>query len=168
MRLTAAMHGAWFRRSMLGRAPAARSRGSLSRYVVSCVGLVALAIGLQSAVAQQATSALAARRRRRRPSPRRPGRRPRARHRAFECPNVANQVRPNAATIASIKARVAALQNSVLAKHFGDAVNLRPGRGFVRHHTRFDITPGFAVNVDATELEALAAIRRSSRSPSIT
>jgi len=67
------------------------------------------------------------------------------------------QAKPDAAAIASIKARVAAAQNTVLANHFGDAVNLRPGQGFERHLTRFEITPGFAVTVDATELEALAA-----------
>lgn len=144
---------------MFGRSPAARSRGSLSRYAVTAASaLFALAIGLQSAVAQQASSAL-------------PSKAPEAAAIAaaaqadghvrvivlLNAPNVANQARPNAATIASIKSRVAALQSSVLAHHFGDAVNLRPGRGFVRHHTRFEITPGFVVNVDATELEALAA-----------
>jgi subtilisin family serine protease len=159
MRLTAALHGASLRRSMLGRAPAARPRGSLSRYAVTAASvLFALAIGLQSAVAQQASSALRSKA-------------PEAAAIAtaaqadghvrvivlLNAPNVANQVRPNAATIASIKARVAVLQNNVLAKHFGDAVNLRPGRGFVRHHTRFEITPGFVVEVDAAELEALAA-----------
>jgi serine protease len=34
---------------------------------------------------------------------------------------------------------------------------LRPGRGFTRRHTRFAITPGFVIDVDAAELEALAS-----------
>lgn len=75
----------------------------------------------------------------------------------LNAPAIAAPGKPDAAAIASIKTRVAALQDAVLARHFGDAVNLRPGRGFTRLHTRFPITPGFVVNVDAAELEALAA-----------
>jgi hypothetical protein len=72
-------------------------------------------------------------------------------------PSVPNQVRPDAATIASLKAQVAEMQNSALTRHFGNPANLRPGQGFDRHLSRFDVTPGFAINVDAAELEALAA-----------
>ena len=158
MRLTAALHGASFPgRCLAARRPqdrAVRSRATRWRLRRPCSRS-------PSACNRPSRNKLlprcAARRRRRRPSR---GAQADGHVRVIvllNAPNVANQVRPNAATIASIKARVAALQNNVLANHFGDAVNLRPGRGFVRHHTRFEITPGFAVNVDATELEALAA-----------
>ena len=75
----------------------------------------------------------------------------------LNAPNIANQARPDAATIAAARAQVAGLQDTVLANHFGDATNLRPGRGFTRRHARFAITPGFVIDVDAAELEALAS-----------
>ncbi|MBI3703024.1 MAG: S8 family serine peptidase [Rhizobiales bacterium] len=75
----------------------------------------------------------------------------------LNAPAIANQARPDAAAIATAKAQVAAIQDTVLARHFGDARNLRQGQGFTRQHSRFEITPGFAINVDVAELEALAA-----------
>ena len=74
----------------------------------------------------------------------------------LDIPAAPTQAKPDAAAIASIKAQVAATQNNVLARHFGDALNLRPGLGFERHLSRFQITPGFAISVDAAELDALA------------
>ena len=158
MQLTAAMHGASLLSSMLGRAPTARSRGSLSRYALGSRSPVCACSVPAISLAQQASSAL----RSKAPEAAAVAATAQAEGHVrvivlLNAPNVANQVRPNAATIASIKARVAAVQNTVLANHFGDAVNLRPGQGFVRHHARFEITPGFVVNVDAAELEALAA-----------
>ena len=75
----------------------------------------------------------------------------------LNAPNIANQARPDTATFAAARAQVAGLQDTVLANHFGDATNLRPGRGFTRRHTRFAITPGFVIDVDAAEFEALAS-----------
>ena len=75
----------------------------------------------------------------------------------FTGQSIVGQFRPSATIIASAKARVAALQDSVLASHFASATAPRPGRGFARHLARFDITPGFAINVDSEELAALAA-----------
>ena len=144
--------------TILMRALIARFREPRSSCAVAAVLVVlALAFGLQSAAAQQASPALRSK------APEAAAIATAARTDGhvrvivlLNAPNAANQVRPNAAVVASIKARVAAIQNTVLARHFGDAVNLRPGRGFTRHHVRFEMTPGFAVNVDAAELEALA------------
>ena len=54
----------------------------------------------------------------------------------LNAPTIANQARPDAATIASTRAQVAGLQDTVLANHFGDATNLRPGRGFTLYRNR--------------------------------
>jgi hypothetical protein len=75
----------------------------------------------------------------------------------FESPVSPNGFRPDPATVANVKARVAAAQNSIIAAQFGSASNPREGQGFARGIHRFDITPGFAVNVTQQELEALAA-----------
>ncbi len=75
----------------------------------------------------------------------------------LNAPSIPNQLRPNAGAIASVKAQVTEMQNAALTRHFDNPANLRPGQGFNRHLSRFDITPGFAINVDAAELEALAA-----------
>ena len=75
----------------------------------------------------------------------------------FESPVPASQVRPDPASIANMKARVAEVQDAIVQTHFGSAADPRPGQRFVRGLTRFELTPGFAVNVDLAELEALAA-----------
>ena len=75
----------------------------------------------------------------------------------LNAPNIANQTRPEAATVAAARSQVAGLQDTVLANHFGDATDLRPGLGFTRCPARFTITPGFVIDVDAAELEALTS-----------
>jgi serine protease len=75
----------------------------------------------------------------------------------FTGPVPASEIRPDSAQLASVKARIAAMQDAIIASHFGSAANPRPGRGFQRGLLRFDISPMFAVNVTKTELEALAA-----------
>ena len=72
----------------------------------------------------------------------------------------ANQLRPDPAFLAPIKAQIASMQDAIIAAHFGSATNPNPGQGFPRAILRFDITPGFAVNVSTTELNALAANSR--------
>jgi hypothetical protein len=73
----------------------------------------------------------------------------------FESP--VGQIGPDPAGIADAKAKVAAVQDAIIGSHFGSAASPRPGQGFERWLIRFDITPGFAINVSAAELEALAA-----------
>src|SRR5262245_45333490 len=67
----------------------------------------------------------------------------------FEGP--AAQVRPDPASIAETRAQVAAMQDAIIASHVATAV------GFDRAITRFEITPAFAANATAAELESLAA-----------
>ena len=68
-----------------------------------------------------------------------------------------DEMKPDAASLTSIKARIAAMQDAIIASHFGSASSSSAGKGFARGLRRFDITPGFAVNVDKAEMEALAA-----------
>jgi subtilisin family serine protease len=75
----------------------------------------------------------------------------------FQPPVAPSEVRPDAASIAAVKAQVAAIQDAIIAAHFGSAAAPRPGPGFARGLARFEITPGFAVTVTRAELEALAA-----------
>jgi subtilisin family serine protease len=75
----------------------------------------------------------------------------------FQPPVAPSEVRPDAASIAAVKAQVAAIQDAIIAAHFGSAAAPRPGPGFARGLTRFEITPGLAVTVTRAELEALAA-----------
>ena len=126
--------------------------------IVTGLALLALAIGGQSIQAQQVSAALASK------APEASSIATTAQTNGhvrvivlLNAPNIANQARPDAATIAAARAQVAGLQDTVLANHFGDATNLRPGRGFTRRHARFAITPGFVIDVDAAELEALAS-----------
>ncbi len=63
----------------------------------------------------------------------------------------------DAASLASVKAQIASIQDAIVASHFGSATNPTPGAGFQRGLLRFDITPMFAVNVSKSELDALAA-----------
>lgn len=75
----------------------------------------------------------------------------------FNSPVPPDAIRPDAASIANITSQVAAARDPILATHFGSAKNPAPGKGFPRSVTSFTISPGFAVNVSAQELEALAA-----------
>ena len=63
----------------------------------------------------------------------------------------------DAASLASVKAQIASIQDAIVASHFGSATNPTPGAGFQRGLLQFDITPMFAVNVSKSELDALAA-----------
>jgi uncharacterized repeat protein (TIGR01451 family) len=75
----------------------------------------------------------------------------------FTGPVPANQLTPSPAQLAPIKERIASMQDTIIASHFGSAANPRPGQGFPRGLKRFEIRPMFAVNVNKTELGALAA-----------
>jgi hypothetical protein len=74
----------------------------------------------------------------------------------LNAPNIANQARPDAAIIVATMAQVARPQDALVTNRFGDATNLRPGRGFSRRYARFAITPSFVIDVDAAELEGFA------------
>jgi hypothetical protein len=75
----------------------------------------------------------------------------------FAAPVPPAQMRADPAFLADVKTRVAATQDTIIAAHFGSATNQTPGQGFPRGLLRFDITPGFAVNVTTAELSSLAA-----------
>jgi hypothetical protein len=75
----------------------------------------------------------------------------------FASPVTPEQIRPDPASIANLRARIAAAQDAILADHFGSASDPRPVQGFARGLTRFDTTPGFAISATLPELEALAA-----------
>ena len=75
----------------------------------------------------------------------------------FQSPVAANEIRPDAASIAAVSAKIAAVQDTIIAAHFGSATSPVAGAGFSRGISRFTMTPGFAVNVTRAELEALAA-----------
>jgi hypothetical protein len=75
----------------------------------------------------------------------------------FASPVPPGQIRPDPNVLAPLKARIAAVQDAIIGQHFDSAANPRPGQGFERSMTRFDITPAFAVVVTKAELEALAA-----------
>jgi hypothetical protein len=74
----------------------------------------------------------------------------------FESPIPPQQITGDAHVIAALMARVAAVQDAIIAAHFGDASHPKPGQGFDRNLTRFATSPGFALNVSLAELEALA------------
>src|SRR5262245_31329556 len=65
----------------------------------------------------------------------------------FELPIPPSQVTPDPANIATLKAQVAAMQDSILSTHFG-STNPPASQGFDRGLTRFEITPGFALSVN--------------------
>src|SRR5947209_1459553 len=69
----------------------------------------------------------------------------------------AAQVRPDAAAIHALRSAVAAAQDQIISSHFGSVANPASGPGFERGLTRFETTPGFAVNVTPAELDQLAA-----------
>lgn len=75
----------------------------------------------------------------------------------FSSPVAAADVRPDPAVIDDLKAKVAGVQDTIIARHFGSAADPAPGTGFVRGISRFSLTPGFAVNVSPAELDKLAA-----------
>jgi subtilisin family serine protease len=75
----------------------------------------------------------------------------------FASPVPANQVRPDPALLAPLRAQIAATQDAIIGTHFGSPSNPREGQGFPRALRRLDITPMFAVNVNRAEMEALAA-----------
>ena len=75
----------------------------------------------------------------------------------FRSPVPPSDIKPDPASIANVKALVAATQDAIIASHFGGARDPAPARGFDRNLTRFEITPGFALSVTLAELEALAA-----------
>ena len=75
----------------------------------------------------------------------------------FAGPVPGGQLQPDPAVIADVKSRVAASQDAIIASHFGSAANPNQGQGFPRGLLRFEITPGFAVNVNNAELNSLAA-----------
>jgi hypothetical protein len=75
----------------------------------------------------------------------------------FAAPVPPSEMRPDPAFLASLRERIASLQDAIIASHFGSATDPRPGQDFPRAILRFDITPGFAVNVTRAELESLAA-----------
>src|SRR5262245_64807268 len=74
----------------------------------------------------------------------------------FDSPVHPGQIKPEPASIADIKTRMKALRDAIVARHFGNAANPRPGQGFASELTHFDITTGFATNVTQAELAALA------------
>src|SRR5215208_6866681 len=78
----------------------------------------------------------------------------------FASPVPPEQIRPDAASIADLRAKTAAAQDAIIAAHFGSASNPRPGHGFTHGLMRFDTTPGFAISLTLPELEALAADSR--------
>jgi len=75
----------------------------------------------------------------------------------FSGPLPANQIRPDAQSLATVKGQIASIQEAIITLHFGSVTNPRPGSGFSRNLVRFDISPMFAINVSAAELSALAA-----------
>ena len=77
----------------------------------------------------------------------------------FDSPMQASAVTADPAILATVKASVAAVQDTIIAYHFG-AMAPSSGAALERGILRFDITPGFAVNVTGAELEQLAADSR--------
>jgi hypothetical protein len=75
----------------------------------------------------------------------------------FAPPVPPEQIRPDPTSIANLRAKIAAVQDAIIADHFGSASDPRAGAGFARGLTRFDTTPAFAISVTLPELEALAA-----------
>jgi hypothetical protein len=79
----------------------------------------------------------------------------------FAPPPAAADLRPgDPASIDALKSQIAARADAIIGDHFGAADAPREGAGFPRAIRRFDLTPGFAVNLDAGEYAALAADQR--------
>lgn len=77
----------------------------------------------------------------------------------FESPIPPSAIQADPNSIANIKSQVAAARSAILSSHFGNPEN-PIAHGFPRGLTSFPITAGFAINVTAQELEALAADSR--------
>src|SRR5882672_1178832 len=74
----------------------------------------------------------------------------------FTPPVAPGAMRPSADVIEPLKVQVRSIQDAIITKHFDSATDPRPGQGFNRSIQRLSISPMFAVNVNAAELEALA------------
>jgi hypothetical protein len=81
----------------------------------------------------------------------------------FDSPVPASQLKSDPASVANAKAQVAAARDAIVSWHFGSATSPTQGQGFDRGLARFQITPGFAVNVSPSELQALANDPRVTR-----
>jgi subtilisin family serine protease len=75
----------------------------------------------------------------------------------FAAPSVPTELRPEAEFLAPIKTQIAALQDAIIASHFGSATSPSEGQGFLRNLVRFEIRPLIAVNVSSAELNELAS-----------
>ncbi len=75
----------------------------------------------------------------------------------FAVPDAPSGFRADAAFLIDLKTRIATLQDSIIADHFGNAAAPRPGQGFERALQRMDITAMIVLNVTRAELEAFAA-----------
>ena len=73
----------------------------------------------------------------------------------FDSPVPPGQLKSDPASVANAKAQVAAARDAIVSWHFGSATSPTQGQGFDRGLARFQITPGFAVNVSPSELQAL-------------
>src|SRR6185503_13192386 len=81
----------------------------------------------------------------------------------FDSPIPPGQLKPDAGSVANAKAQVAAARDAIVSWHFGSATSPTQGQGFDRGLSRFQVTPGFAVNVSPSELQALANDPRVAR-----
>ncbi|MFL6799801.1 MAG: S8 family peptidase, partial [Xanthobacteraceae bacterium] len=78
----------------------------------------------------------------------------------FAVPNAPSRFRADGAFLNDLKTRIATVQDSIIAEHFGNAAAPRAGQGFERALQRMDITAMIVLNVTRAELEALAADQR--------
>jgi hypothetical protein len=74
----------------------------------------------------------------------------------FESPIAPAELGATAESVAGAAAEIGVVQNRIIARHFGSA-SAQEGQGFARGIRRFQVTPGFAVNVTRQELESLAS-----------
>jgi subtilisin family serine protease len=81
----------------------------------------------------------------------------------FDSPIPPGQLKPDPGSVANAKAQVAAARDAIVSWHFGSATSPAQGQGFDRGLSRFQVTPGFAVNVSPSELQALANDPRVAR-----
>ena len=81
----------------------------------------------------------------------------------FDSPVPPAQLKSDPSSVANAKTQVAAARDTIVSWHFGSATSPTQGQGFDRGLTRFQITPGFAVNVSPSELQALANDPRVTR-----
>ena len=81
----------------------------------------------------------------------------------FDSPVPPAQLKSDPSSVANAKTQVAAARDTIVSWHFGSATSPTQGQGFDRGLSRFQITPGFAVNVSPSELQALANDPRVTR-----